>query len=183
MQFKTIITNIEALKMSSDNKEEVYLQRAVDIVNWPSKFTVNDWPKGVLEHMSAKFIEECLFVLRDKSRVPMWPSSLYGAHVRETGTSRHSIEGGRLSDATDMHVSSVANMLKVMSVAETIDRIGGIGIYFNTNSPMFHIDSREDRLVWLCYKNDKNDRNEKPKYLYRENDYVKFYAKLGELLS
>ena len=51
---------------------------------------------------------------------------------------------------------------------------GGIGIYFDTNKPLIHIDSRKGRLMWLCYKEEDGERV----YLYRENDAVKFYKKL-----
>jgi uncharacterized protein YcbK (DUF882 family) len=110
----------------------------------------------------------------------MWPSALAEAHVRDSGKSQHSTNGGeRLSSATDMHLETISLMIASMAVAESIDAIGGIGIYFNTNTPMIHIDTRPDRLVWLCYK----DNSGKLVYLYRENDYAKFYKKLGELLA
>jgi hypothetical protein len=76
-----------------------------------------------------------------------------------------------------MHVSTIANMISAMNTAESIDEIGGIGIYFDTNTPLIHIDRRKARLVWLRYT-----ENDKQVYLYRENDRAKFYKKLGELL-
>ena len=151
--------------------------KAIDIKDWPKQFTVNDWPNGVLEKMDGNLLTECLFPLRQNSGVPMWPSSLYGAHIRETGKSQHSIEGGRLATATDMHVSTIERMIKVMSIADAMPSIAGIGIYFDTKTPMIHIDSRETPLMWLCYK-EKGKRI----YLYRENGYSEFYKKLGELL-
>lgn len=110
----------------------------------------------------------------------MTPSSLYGAHVRHDDSgSRHSTkEKTRLSDATDLHVSSIGRMIAAMLTAEQIPAIGGIGIYFDTNTPLIHIDKRPNRLVWLCYT-----ENGKRVYLYRENDAVKFYKKLGDLLT
>lgn len=151
---------------------------ASNIKEFPVQFKKKDWPVGVLKRMDSLILTECIFPLRIKSGVPMWPSSMYSAHIREDGKSQHSIEGGRLSTATDMHVKTIPEMLKVMSVAESIDAIGGIGIYFDTNTPLVHIDGRKGRLMWLRYI-----ECNKQFYLYRENDYVKFYKKLGELLS
>jgi hypothetical protein len=146
---------------------------------WPSNIQPEEWPQGTLEHMDSYLFTDCVFPLRKKSRIPMSPSSLYGAHVRHDDSgSRHSTkEGTRLVDATDVHVSSNSRMVALMNYAESIPTIGGIGIYFDTNTPLVHIDRRPNRLVWLCYKEDG-----KRVYLYRENDPIKFYKKLGELL-
>ena len=146
---------------------------------WPSNMKPHEWPKGTLQHMSAGLFTDCIFPLRVVSGVPMSPSPLFEAHVRsDNSNSRHNVKNDRLSDATDMQVSTVKRMLKVMIAAETINAIGGIGIYFDTHKPTIHIDQRKIRLVWLAYK-----ENGKRVYLYRENDPVKFYIKLGELLS
>ena len=146
---------------------------------WPSNMQPQEWPVGTLDHMDADLFTDCVFPLRKMSGVPMTPSSLYGAHVRHDDSgSRHSTkEEKRLADATDLQVSSIGRMIAVMLSAEQISAIGGIGIYFGTNKPMVHIDKRPNRLVWLCYKED-GERV----YLYRENDPIKFYKKLGELL-
>ena len=106
----------------------------------------------------------------------MWPSQLFDAHVRPSGNSRHSTEDGeRLSDATDMHVKTIEQMLAAMNAAEQINEIGGIGIYFNTNTPLIHIDMRPTRLVWVCTRNGE--------YIYRENNRSKFYQVLTDELA
>lgn len=142
-------------------------------------FKKTEFPSGVLEHMDARLLTECLFPLRDKSGVPMSPSSLYEAHVRhDMGRSLHCTHHkARLSQATDFHVATHDKMMRVVNYAETMESIGGIGIYFDTNRPMIHIDMRPERLMWLRYKVGLERF-----YLYRENNHVLFYKKLGELL-
>jgi hypothetical protein len=154
--------------------------KASKITAWPSNMQPHEWPAGTLDHMDADLFTDCAFPLRKLSGIPMTPSSLYGAHVRHDDSgSRHSTkEKTRLSDATDLHVSSIGRMIAAMLTAEQIPAIGGIGIYFDTNTPLIHIDKRPNRLVWLCYT-----ENGKRVYLYRENDAVKFYKKLGDLLT
>lgn len=153
--------------------------KASQIKNWPSNIQPNEWPNGTLDHMDADLFTDCVFPLRKMSGVPMTPSSLHGAHVRHDDSgSRHSTkEETRLADATDLQVSSIGRMIAVMLTAEQIPAIGGIGIYFDTNKPMIHVDKRPNRLMWLCYREDG-----KRVYLYRENDPIKFYKKLGDLL-
>ena len=149
--------------------------KASTIKHWPKVFSFDDWPKGSLLYMSESIIHS-VFKLRNKSLIPMWPSHLFGAHVRHEGNSRHSTKNKtRLSDATDMHVSTIENMIRVMAVAESLPCIGGIGIYFDTNTPMIHIDNRMQRLLWL--------RTSNGEYVYRENDYVKFYQVLAEEIA
>jgi hypothetical protein len=142
-------------------------------------FKKTEFPSGVLDHMDARLLTECLFPLRQVSGVSMMPSSLYGAHVRHTdGRSLHCTHNKtRLSQATDFHVATHDKMMRVVNQAQTLDSIGGIGIYFDTHRPMIHIDMRSERLMWLRYA--KNGRGV---YLYRENGYIEFYKKLGELL-
>jgi hypothetical protein len=154
--------------------------KASKITAWPSNMQPHEWPAGTLDHMDADLFTDCAFPLRKLSGIPMTPSSLYGAHVRHDDSgSRHSTKKEtRLSDATDLHVSSIGRMIAAMLTAEQIPAIGGIGIYFDTNTPLIHIDKRPNRLVWLCYT-----ENGKRVYLYRENDAVKFYKKLGDLLT
>ena len=154
--------------------------KANEIKKWPQNMQPHEWPGGTLKHMDADLFTDCVFPLRQSSGIPMTPSSLFGAHVRDDESgSQHNTKGGkRLSTATDLQVSSIGRMISVMVAAEQIPAIGGIGIYFDTNKPMIHIDSREGRLLWLCHK-----ENGKRVYLYRENDPIKFYVKLGELLS
>ena len=154
--------------------------KASQLQNWPQNMQPHEWPGGTLKHMDADLFTDCVFPLRQKSGTPMVPSSLYEAHVRDDESdSQHNTKGGtRLVTATDLQVSSYGRMIHVMNTAEQIPAIGGIGIYFDTNKPLIHIDSRKGRLMWLCYKED-GERV----YLYRENDAVKFYKKLGDLLK
>jgi len=151
---------------------------------WPQNMQPHEWPSGTLKHMDADLFTDCVFPLRKRSGTPMVPSPLFGAHVRDDESgSQHNTKGGtRLSTATDLQVSSVGRMIHAMLTAEQIPAIGGIGIYFDTNKPMIHIDSRKGRLVWLCYSEVDAQGNKKRVYLYRENDAVKFYKKLGDLL-
>jgi hypothetical protein len=152
------------------------MKKAIAIDRWHDKFSPGDWPEGVLDCMDAAIIVNGVFPLRDKSGVPMWPSSLFEAHIRTEGNSRHSTQGGtRYSDATDMHVKTYAQMILLMGVAESIEYIGGIGIYFDTETPLIHIDGRPQRLVWI--RTDEGD------YVYRENDPVIFYKVLFEQMN
>ena len=146
------------------------------ITNWPSNLSPSEWPEGTLKHMDHLLFTNAVFPLREKSGIPMMPSSLFEAHVRYEGKSRHSTSfGARLSDATDFHVSTIDKMLIMMDVAESIDTIGGIGIYFDTNTPMVHIDVRPNRLVWL--------RTKAGEYVYKANGHIKFYRALGDELK
>lgn len=159
--------------------------KASQLKTWPSNIQPHEWPKGTLDHMDADLFTDCVFPLRKKSGIPITPSSLYGAHVRHDDSgSRHSTkEETRLADATDLHVSSISRMVALMNYAESIPAIGGIGIYFDTNTPLVHIDKRPNRLVWLCCQEwNKTTEKWERVYLYRENDPIKFYQKLGELL-
>ena len=146
---------------------------------WHPSLRPSEFPDGVLEHMCANLLMLCLFPLRSRSGVPMSPSKLYGAHVRhDNGGSLHCTHNKtRLSTATDFHVKDHQHLLKVFNYAERIPTIGGVGLYFDTNKPMVHIDSRLDKLVWLRYTVD-----DKAHYLYRENNPILFYQTLGGLL-
>ena len=151
------------------------MMKACDLKSWHKSIAPSEFPDGVLKHMSAELFTTALFPLRDLANVPMWPSSLYRAHVRHEGNpaNRH-YAVGRLSDAVDMHVKTFEAMLQVMMCADRIASIGGIGIYFDTNTPLFHIDTRPNRLMWM--------RTREGEYVYRENDRVKFYKILGDQL-
>lgn len=160
--------------------------KATLIKNWPHNVQPNEWPVGALEWMDADLFTDCVFPLRKMSGIPITPSSLVAAHVRHDDSgSRHSTKlRARMSDATDLQVSTISRMVALMNYAEQIPAIGGIGIYFDTNTPLVHIDGRPNRLVWLCYTEvDVNTNEHKRVYLYRENDPVLFYVKLGELLG
>lgn len=149
--------------------------KANELVGWPVAFHPDEWPEGTLDRMDATVMTKAIWPLRALANIPMWPSKLVAGHVRTSGSTKSQHYAvGRLSTATDMHVSSLANMLKVMEAAETISDIGGIGIYFDTNTPMLHLDVRSKRLTWL--------RTKDGKYVYKENDIIKFYVTLGEQL-
>jgi len=162
------------IKTSLTNEDMT--MKAANIRTWIKAFKLTDWPQGVLDCMDAAIIKFGVFVLREKSGIPMWPSSKPDAHIRPEGNSRHSTKGGeRLSDATDMHVKTHKQMVQLMGVAESIEYIGGIGIYFDTSTPLIHIDGRPQRLVWI--------RTDQGEYVYRENDPVKFYHVLSEQMK
>lgn len=148
--------------------------RQATMVEWPREFSPGEWPEGALEKMDAAVLEE-LFAVRSASGIPMRPSGLLAAHVRERGNSRHSTRGGeRLSDATDINVGTLDGLASVFRHAQRRERIGGIGLYFDTNEPMFHIDCRATRLVWLRHNGE---------YHYEVNDPAHFYGLLGKLLG
>lgn len=152
------------------------MMKASELTKFHPRFTKNDWPKGVLNFLDADVLTKAVFPLRDLSNVPMWPSSLFDAHIRHEGNSMHSTKGKtRYALATDMHVSTIANMLKAMYSAEQIPEIGGIGIYFDTNTPLIHVDLRPQRLVWV--------RTSEGEYVYRENDPKVFYQTLAQELE
>lgn len=149
--------------------------KASELTEWPSYMQPHEWPAGTLEHMSAELFTDIVFPIREKTLVPMWPSKLFGAHVRHDGTSRHSTQGGaRLADATDMHVKAHKDMLKVLVALEANDFVGGIGLYFDTNTPMIHMDRRPGRVIWLRVAGE---------YIYRHKDPVRFYKELGKALE
>lgn len=157
--------------------------KASQIQKWIPEIQPHEFPDGALDHMHADLFLYGLFPLRQKSGVPMSPSQLYEAHVRhEKGGSQHCTIGKdgkpRLSEATDIQLSSYDRLMKVFATAEQIEEIGGIGLYFDTTKPLFHIDMRESRLLWLAY-----EEGGERVYMYRENDYKAFYKKLGELLG
>ena len=120
-------------------------------------FSPDEWPAGVLSQMHEDIIHYVQDVRMHTG--PLYPSPVAGAHVRSSGTSRHSTEGGeRLSDATDLflewrHVSDI--------VAEALAHpgINGIGLYdamiFWGGEPgdwaMIHLDARppSEAAYWM----------------------------------
>lgn len=153
-------------------------------INWIQQFSASEWPGNVTEQMAPSLFHRCLFPLRIACGFPMWPSQFETAHVRDFGGSRHSTNGGaRLSDATDQHVSTYGRLVEVFHQAQQIKAIGGIGIYFDTNTPMFHIDERSDRIMWLRVTEVDEDGNNKQRYIYYHHDPIQFYIELGLALS
>lgn len=150
------------------------------IVNWPSTISLGEFPGEAAKWMDARLMEDIIFQARESTGVPMWPSKLERAHVRhEASKSQHSTQDKTgLSRATDFHVKSYGELLRVMAYLEQNDSVGGIGLYFDTNTPMFHVDlmeSRGRRLVWV--------RTRGGDYVYRENDFLRFYEVLAEQLE
>lgn len=148
--------------------------------NWSKYFKKHEFPTGVLKYLNAEILLKGLFPLRERANIPLIPSKLYRAHVRhENGKSLHcTCNYVRLSTATDFHVKNHDELLKVFYECLKIDHIKGIGLYFDTNTPMIHIDSRKEDLFWLRYK-EKN----KQIYVYMQNDYIFFQKTLTRLLT
>lgn len=136
----------------------------------------SEWPTGVLEYMADSTIEKAI-ALRNKSGVPVVPSSLFAAHVRfKNGTSRHDVgEDGtvRKADATDLFVVHNRNAAKLWCHALS-SGFTGIGIYFDTHNDkgepcvMFHFDERPDPLMWVCPSRDRE--TEKRTYIYYRDE-------------
>lgn len=151
-----------------------------EIKNWPSYLGLHEFPGEAAEWMDARLMTEIVFPLRETSGVPMWPSKLERAHVRhEASDSQHSTQNKtELSRATDFHVRDYESLVKMMALLEQNEAVGGIGLYFDTNTPMFHVDlmaSRGLRLVWV--------RTRAGDYVYRENGYKVFYETLAQELE
>lgn len=144
-------------------------------IGFPDEFSPAEWPFGVLDRMDST-VMRALFSLRKASGIVMRPSPVQGGHARDRGDSRHSTKGGiRLSDATDIFVGSLADLATVFRHAQRVQGIGGIGLYFDTRpGPMFHIDCRPDRLLWVRVDGE---------YHYEVNDPAAFYALLGQKLG
>jgi len=137
---------------------------AYDYVKWKEikHFSPKEWPviedgalagDNVLEHMDPELVVK-LDRLRDAIGSPLHPSPVWKAHVRYTGTSRHSlyVTHDRISDATDFFVDWDALWL-----AQDLARkffSGGIGIYLDVEYrgrpwPMMHCDLRPEPLRWV----------------------------------
>ena len=130
-------------------------------LNWQEipNFSPGEWPAGVLEQMDARVIQVLAAV---RQRLPrthrMDPSPVPGAHVRATGTSRHSTQGGRLSDATDFFMDW-QHAWDALIALQAEPRIGGLGIYTDMmwsgregDRCMFHIDTRPERVEWVAWR-------------------------------
>lgn len=150
--------------------------KAIAINFTGTHFSPTEWPEGVLDQMDSAVLVNGLFPLRKLSGFPMTPSSLAEAHVRiDGGESQHSTKhGARLSTATDIHVKDVSTYPILIGAALALmasGHIGGFGVYFDTNTPMFHIDTRSNGpLVWL--------RDSDGSYLYLQNTPQTFWKKL-----
>lgn len=149
------------------------------MINWIPNFHAGEWPDGAIEQMSPRLLNDAIFPLRLASGVSMTPSPLLGAHVRSSGTSRHSTQGGeRLSDATDLFIGdNVNDVTKVWIEAQRVNAIGGFGIYFDKQmhgkpNVMIHIDTRPMRMLWLT--------TEAGEYIYWHRDPSRYLAELSK---
>lgn len=141
--------------------------------------SADEFPPGVIEQMDPRILA-ALSDLRNEVGLPLYPSPVYGAHIRERGTSRHSVEGGRLSDATDFFCRWDAAW-KYLDAARRHPDIGGIGIYTHTiyraalpgDWAMMHIDLRPDTLEWVCHQRPGI-------YVYLQSEPLKYHRILGE---
>lgn len=138
-------------------------------MNWGviQHFSPGEWPGDVLGQMSPTIIHAVSDV---RNRLPadhrMTPSPMERAHVRQHGTSRHSVQGGsRLSDATDIFMrGGWGQALVAWEQSLRHSAIGGIGFYVNrwlghpgNVTPMLHFDCRPGRVLWVCRANEHHD--------------------------
>lgn len=141
-------------------------------------FAPHEWPAGVLPQMNPELLHE-VFELRSRvsSAGAMTPSPLHDAHVRATGSSRHSTNNGqRLSDATDLFVASWTGLWEVWREAQRLG-FGGIGVYADTRiagkpRPMVHLDMRPERVLWL--------RHSGAQYVYYNSDPIAFFRAVAD---
>jgi len=146
---------------------------AIDL-DWTTinRFSPGEWPPGVLEKMNGNVIL-ALADIRDS--LPrdhrMTPSPV-------PGTSRHSLEGGRLSDATDIYMDAWPHAYAAWEKALHHPAIGGLGFYLdkwignpNNNRPMLHFDCRDEKIYWVCYR----APNGNDVYVYHHRDPERFH--------
>lgn len=151
-------------------------------LNWAEvpNFGAREWPSGVLDQMSAGVIRalaNARQTLPGSHRID--PSPVAGAHVRPTGSSRHSTRGGaRLSDATDFY-TDWDYAAAVLAALRRVPEIGGIGIYTDMmwsgqegDRAMFHIDTRPDRLEWVGWRESRRDPIQ---YVYLHRDPERYH--------
>lgn len=152
-----------------------------------TRFSPSEFPPGVLDQMDSRVIL-ALFDLRNSlpNDCAIFPSPLVGAHVRQTGTSRHSTNNGlRLSDATDFFVHRRFARQVWFEILKSPD-INGIGCYqhsFFRNDEraftMFHIDTRPvaEKAMWVGAR---NSRHENFTYYSFQNNSRKFFETLSQ---
>jgi len=168
------------------------IDSAADL-DWDTEVTPylrpDEWPEGVLGQMDARVVL-ALSDLREKTDVPMIPSPVSGAHVRDgTSGSRHSVHGGdRLSDATDFFVPWVGAE-DVWDAANRHPGIGGIGLYDQMmlrGTPgelcMVHIDCREEEdIAWIGHGRTSAGRPQE--YVYCRNEPDRFQQLFDEIFN
>lgn len=148
-------------------------------------FSLHEWPSGVLDQMDARVIRA---LANARLALPpshkLNPSPVAAAHVRATGASRHSTQGGhRLSDATDFFCDWAHASRTLQSLRRTPE-IGGIGIYTDMifsgkegDRCMFHIDCRPERLEWVGWRQSRRDPIN---YVYLAGDPIEYHLVLAE---
>ena len=146
------------------------------------RFSADEWPDGVLDRMDPQVIQTLANI---RNKLPddhaMIPSPVPAAHVRTTGESRHSTQGGkRLSDATDVFMSW-RHVWRAWMWAQRCVSVGGLGIYTDMKysgevgaMAMLHIDCRQDRVVWVGHGRDPVE------YTYLVREPIKFHRIIGE---
>ena len=150
-------------------------------IDWTQiqRFSQQEWPAGVLHHMQAGVI---LALADIRASLPedhrMTPSPDPAAHIRSSGTSRHSLTNGRLSDATDIFMDTWAHAYAAWEKAMHHPDIGGVGFYLSkwigspdNIRPMLHFDCREEKMFWVCYRDDDGAQH----YVYHHRDPALFH--------
>jgi hypothetical protein len=151
------------------------------------RLSPDEWPDGVLERMDGRVIQALGLI---RSQIPdsheIIPSPVPGAHVRDTGTSRHSTAGNRLSDATDVFMAW-PHVWAALQIARRTAWIGGIGLYTDMmlrgregDYAMLHIDLRPQRLEWVAWR---KSRNHPTQYVYLHADPLKYHRIIGNRAS
>lgn len=122
----------------------------------------------------------------------MLPSKAPGAQVRfEDSDSLHAVgvDGSGKTHALDYFIYD-NQIAKFMQLAQTVKRLGGLGIYFDANvskgkrMPLVHIDDRPGRLLWVCPDRDRDsDQPEPREYIYFINEPARYYQVLSDELA
>ena len=158
---------------------------AEQLIEQAPNFSRDEFPGDVLRHMDPAVIA-ALVEIRQTAGVAIYPSPVYGAHVRhDSSGSRHSTHGGtRKSDATDCFVAW-SDWWTLWPVIQRASAVGGIGLYTEMHFrgddmgqwAMFHIDCRPKRIVWLGYRDDAGDSLS---YIYEAREPRRYYSELAE---
>ena len=150
--------------------------------NGISHFDPSEWPGDVLERMDPQVIQTLSTI---RNHLPddhaMIPSPVPAAHVRTTGESRHSTQGGsRLSDATDVFMAW-KHVWRAWMWAQRCASVGGLGIYTDMRyggevgaMAMLHIDCRPGRIVWVGHGRDPVE------YTYLVSEPIRFHRIISE---
>lgn len=144
-------------------------------INWPRTFSPNEWPGDAASRIAPKTLN-ALFKVRELSGIPMRPSPVERAHIREeTGTSRHQAPS---HDATDLFLL-VDDVPTFLLAAQEVPELTGIGVYLNRTLgtrtlPLVHLDTRPGRrIMWI------QESNGAP-YIYAGTNPLQYYRILFE---